>query len=276
MSANGAEKEEDLMVSDDTNQADSDAKTEVAEEVAKQHRMIKDLGARELTFLRKLQSDYPGFAKLNTGDQLDRMILVLQSACGYGAVSERIVQQIQQQLNWGKDFDIDNHFRSSKYESKEASATLTRYRESFEGAFALKREYMTELANEGEDQDSEEPIRKRVAKKAPTPTDDSHLKTKPVNQKTEPHAVAQPEVQAVASNEGKMALPDEPAQASVTPIRENIEISKASEGVESENKKAISESETASSGSATIPLWMIVAGLSVVILIVLISLLSFG
>ncbi|NQZ01758.1 MAG: hypothetical protein HRT45_13940 [Bdellovibrionales bacterium] len=130
-----------------------------------QHRSIRDLSQREYRFLKKLMTSYPGFGSLSAGDQLDRMILILQSACGYGAVSKRIVGQIQSELGWEPSFDIEGHFRSAEYNSAETAGTQTRYRESFEGAFCLKREFMNVLSNEGEEASSNEPIRKKV--KAP-------------------------------------------------------------------------------------------------------------
>jgi hypothetical protein len=119
-------------------------------------------GKESTVFLKKLMSSYPGFANLPAGDQLDRMVLILQSACGYGAVSKRIVEQIQERLNWQPGFDIEGHFRSAKYESVETASDQTRYRESFEGAYCLKREFMNLLSNEGEESSSNEPIRKKV------------------------------------------------------------------------------------------------------------------
>lgn len=225
-------------------------KKETDQSLEEQHRSIKNLSGREVSFLKHLISNYPNFGELSAGDQFDRMILVLQSACGYGAVSERIGKQIQEKLDWESGFEILIHFQNSQYDSHEAGETQTRYRESFEGAFSLKREYMNFLANEGENQSENEPIRKKVPRKEP-------VKAK---EKVTPIAKPKPKAQA------------KPA-SSPGPSRSETPNAKASQVVAPKTGKAAdsqppSQSESDSFGFKP---WMAFAGIGFVIFVVILA-----
>lgn len=144
--------------------SDTAAKEDKASEEPEAQRRIRDIQKRDLMVVRHLISDYPGFSDLNSEDQLDRIVLVLESICGYGAVSVETIGQLESVFSCSVK-DIAVYFQSSQYDNPQTGEKKNKYRESFEGAFRLEREYKKSLSEEGDESETNEPIRKKVPAK---------------------------------------------------------------------------------------------------------------
>lgn len=150
--------------------SDTAAKEEkgaAAEEAPLEQRRIRDIQKRDLMVVRHLTSDYPGFFDLGAEDQLDRIVLVLESICGFGAVSVETIGQLNSVFKCDVK-DIALYFQTNQYDNPQTGGKKNKYRESFEGAFCLEREFKKNLSEEGEETNSNEPIRKKVPPKAGT------------------------------------------------------------------------------------------------------------
>ncbi len=144
--------------------SDFAAKEEKAgKEESSGQRRIRDIQKRDLMVVRHLMSDYPDFSHLNSEDQLDRIVLVLESICGYGAVSVETIGQLQSVFQYDVK-DVREYFQTSQYNNIQTGEKKNKYRTPFEGAFRLEREFKKNLSEEGGESDSNEPIRKKVPK----------------------------------------------------------------------------------------------------------------
>lgn len=187
--------------------SDNAAKEDKASEEPEAQRRIRDIQKRDLMVVRHLISDYPGFSSLNSEDQLDRIVLVLESICGYGAVSVETIGQLESVFPCDVK-DIGDYFQSSQYDSSQTGEKKHKYRESFEGAFRLEREYKKNLSEEGDESENNEPIRKKVP---PKPKSQEPVQNKMQSPKPQP----KPKAAAEAPKPGPsapMPTPSKPDQ----------------------------------------------------------------
>lgn len=148
---------------DDAVDLDEESSEESAEDSpVLAERKIRDLQKRDLQVIKQLISEYPKFKSLPPGDQLDRIVLVLETVCGFGAISEQTIQQFQVLLPFSSDI-VPGHLNTATYSHE--GVTKRRYREPFPGGYCLEREFKKILASEGNRSSQDEPIRKKVAAK---------------------------------------------------------------------------------------------------------------
>ncbi|MCB0408026.1 MAG: hypothetical protein KDD34_07480 [Bdellovibrionales bacterium] len=179
---------------------------------------IRSIQNRDLQVVQQLIRDYPGFSQLSFEAQLDRIVLILESVCGFGAVGVESIEQLSSVFSFKNGAVIQTIFESSEYVHSETGDKRKKYRQSFEGGFCLERDFKKQLANEGGDSQAEGPIRKKVVGKvrpktssSPTPlrkptattpkkqretpvqpsplTTSSELSTKPVDNPTHMHSL---------------------------------------------------------------------------------------
>lgn len=129
---------------------------------------IREIQKRDLMVVRHLVSDYPGFKNLGPEDQLDRIVLVLESICGYGAISVDTIQQLESVFTTQVK-ELSQYFKTSQYKNSETGEMTNKFRESFEDGFCLEREFKKALSQEGEESEINEPIRKKVPAKPKAP-----------------------------------------------------------------------------------------------------------
>lgn len=134
---------------------------------------IRSIQKRDLSVVTQFMKEYTEFNQLSREDQLDRVVLVLHSACGFGAICNETIQQLKPIAgDRFANIDLDTHFKNSEYENVKSGEKKNRYRESFPGGYRLDREYRNQMTSEGDESLEDEPIRKKVVKKvtkAPAP-----------------------------------------------------------------------------------------------------------
>ena len=187
--------------------SDNAAKEDKASEEPEAQRRIRDIQKRDLMVVRHLISDYPGFSDLNAEDQLDRIVLVLESICGFGAVSVETIGQLESVFPCDVK-DVVGYFQTSQYDSSQTGEKKNKYRESFEGAFRLEREYKKNLSEEGDESTTNEPIRKKVPAKPKSQEPQANKMRSPKPQ-PKPQAVAPAVKPKSSSPEPTSSKPDQ-------------------------------------------------------------------
>jgi hypothetical protein len=155
-----------VAVDNDDIDVDGDDDIDADQGAEESERRIRDIHKRDLQIVKQLVQDYPGFKKLKIEDQLDRVVLVLETICGFGAVSQETLSQLRTVFVIEASV-VEAQFRVSQYTHKETGAARPRYRESFSGAYCLERDFKKQLASEESKSSPDEPIRKKVPSKNP-------------------------------------------------------------------------------------------------------------
>lgn len=133
------------------------------EESSKSQKIIfRPLRAQDLRILREFLFKSSNFENLSASAKVDRVVLVLMSACGYGSVNEALVRHCFDKLSLKLNLDIKTY-----WQEQGSSCYISVGQESFKMSHAYMKKIATEeLALESREiHKEEEPIRKKVAAK---------------------------------------------------------------------------------------------------------------
>ncbi|MCB0411832.1 MAG: hypothetical protein KDD22_04860 [Bdellovibrionales bacterium] len=146
---------------------------------------VRPLQRRDLQMVQTLIREYPQFSRLEAGDQLDRLALVLTEACKFGGVTKDLVERLTSELNFKINTDVDEHFKNSVWTNREGESDK-RYVNNFADAFKLEPGLRIKLLNdEDEGSRASDKVVKKVAPKAVVRVEEREENPVPVRIKRE-------------------------------------------------------------------------------------------